>query len=230
MDYLEFKELYHYGIKGQKWGERRFQNEDGSLTSAGEQRYYTNRHSKVKEQTGTISYNKAYRNENNRVKEDKQVYKHNTNLLKSQKKSGQIDNETYKTEKERLKSDYFNQKLETQKANAAATKNISNKSIAGGIAGGLSATAIGIVGSVAFSNMAVKDIFKGNKGKVAIESGLALTSAIMAAAGSWEASKASAAMQAKNAARVTGHGSIRESLQRQAQMEAAYKAGRNSRK
>ena len=32
-------ELYHYGIKGQKWGVRRYQNEDGSLTSAGKERY-----------------------------------------------------------------------------------------------------------------------------------------------------------------------------------------------
>lgn len=31
--------LYHHGIKGQKWGERRFQNEDGSLTEAGRKRY-----------------------------------------------------------------------------------------------------------------------------------------------------------------------------------------------
>lgn len=28
-------ELYHHGIKGQKWGIRRFQNPDGTLTSAG---------------------------------------------------------------------------------------------------------------------------------------------------------------------------------------------------
>lgn len=32
-------ELYHHGIKGQKWGVRRFQNKDGSLTSAGKKRY-----------------------------------------------------------------------------------------------------------------------------------------------------------------------------------------------
>lgn len=32
-------ELYHHGIKGQKWGRRRFQNVDGSLTSAGKLRY-----------------------------------------------------------------------------------------------------------------------------------------------------------------------------------------------
>lgn len=32
-------ELYHYGIKGQKWNVRRYQNEDGSLTAAGRIRY-----------------------------------------------------------------------------------------------------------------------------------------------------------------------------------------------
>ena len=34
--------LAHHGIKGQKWGIRRFQNEDGSLTSEGKKRYGTN--------------------------------------------------------------------------------------------------------------------------------------------------------------------------------------------
>lgn len=32
--------IQHHGIKGQKWGVRRFQNKDGSLTPAGEKRYY----------------------------------------------------------------------------------------------------------------------------------------------------------------------------------------------
>lgn len=37
--YESSNELYHHGIKGQKWGRRRFQNSDGSLTAAGRSRY-----------------------------------------------------------------------------------------------------------------------------------------------------------------------------------------------
>lgn len=32
-------ELYHHGIKGQRWGVRRYQNKDGTLTNAGKKRY-----------------------------------------------------------------------------------------------------------------------------------------------------------------------------------------------
>lgn len=32
------EELYHFGIKGQKWGVRRYQNKDGTLTDAGRKR------------------------------------------------------------------------------------------------------------------------------------------------------------------------------------------------
>ena len=43
-DYLAYRikysnELYHYGVKGQKWGIRRYQNPDGSLTDEGYARY-----------------------------------------------------------------------------------------------------------------------------------------------------------------------------------------------
>ena len=43
-DYLAYRvtysnELYHYGVKGQKWGIRRYQNLNGTLTEEGKIRY-----------------------------------------------------------------------------------------------------------------------------------------------------------------------------------------------
>lgn len=35
---MEKYELYHWGVKGQKWGVRRYQNADGTLTAAGKKR------------------------------------------------------------------------------------------------------------------------------------------------------------------------------------------------
>jgi len=51
---MDIQYIKHHGIKGQRWGIRRFQNEDGSLTSQGKKRYNVNA-------DGTTSLKESYR-------------------------------------------------------------------------------------------------------------------------------------------------------------------------
>lgn len=73
--------LSHHGIKGQKWGRRRWQNEDGTLTKAGKERYYGESDSRDTAQTDEemINATKSYNAYNNYVKAQKQ-YNENQKL------------------------------------------------------------------------------------------------------------------------------------------------------
>ena len=76
-------ELYHHGIKGQKWGVRRWQNSDGTFNDAGKKRYFgdgagENYHKLSKKITSSMS------NENTSSKQNK------TGLSDKQKKALKI--------------------------------------------------------------------------------------------------------------------------------------------
>lgn len=69
-------ELYHHGIQGMKWGVRRYQNEDGSLTPEGKVRYGSNAETKT--------YAKALNSE------DKRMAPHKRNLIEATTKRDRL--------------------------------------------------------------------------------------------------------------------------------------------
>ena len=73
---MDYNELIHWGIKGQKWGIRRYQNKDGSLTPEGRSRRSKNVHDdyrKAHDSKSVKSMSDAeLRNRNNRLQMERQ--------------------------------------------------------------------------------------------------------------------------------------------------------------
>ena len=78
-------EIYHWGIKGQRWGFRRFQNEDGSLTPEGELRYNQDKQKAAREKAAEMYKTKKYKAKL-ALKQEKQKVKDASALAKTAKK------------------------------------------------------------------------------------------------------------------------------------------------
>ena len=79
--YVVSNELYHHGIKGQRWGVRRFQNADGSLKKAGIKRQ-THREKELSIAKNNLAGNKREINSINKSLEDLDKNKYNSKTWK----------------------------------------------------------------------------------------------------------------------------------------------------
>lgn len=98
MNYIYKKKkdyLYHHGIQGQKWGVRKYQNPDGSLTAAGADRYGI-------EEPGKIIKNEIKGMNKRQLKKSYESYKQKT-LDEMNKDAVISDNEHAKVIKELAK-------------------------------------------------------------------------------------------------------------------------------
>lgn len=74
-------ELYHYGRKGMKWGQRLYQNKDGSLTALGRLRYRKNQKSTDRKRKAALE--KARKAKSAKKQEELSVEEQRKKLLKS---------------------------------------------------------------------------------------------------------------------------------------------------
>lgn len=68
-------ELYHHGILGQKWGVRRYQNKDGTLTPLGKKMYEKEQSMLPKNKRKPVERGKEYEIANKYAERDSQVSK-----------------------------------------------------------------------------------------------------------------------------------------------------------
>lgn len=88
--YYNPDELYHHGVKGMKWGVRRYQNKDGSLTTAGKKKQIMD-DSKAEMNKARVNKRiknsaKAAREADKQYKQSKKNYKKAKSDFKEQKK------------------------------------------------------------------------------------------------------------------------------------------------
>ena len=105
-------ELYHWGIKGQKWGVRRFQNEDGTLTPQGRIRYANDEYDRQKR-----SAKETYRNSvksGQDKKSAKEAYKQSMRNAQDARTIGRYQGEELKSINDKY---HYNDRTENRQRN-----------------------------------------------------------------------------------------------------------------
>ena len=136
-------ELYHFGIKKQKWGVRRFQNKDGSLTAAGKKRYYDTPELNAQKENVKRMKREAYQTMSvkkfNEYLNEKRLYETNKEVERIKSKNVQFKNKS----KHRLKLEqqYKELGMTDEQAQAAANNKIRTEKILA-VSAGVAVTAV----------------------------------------------------------------------------------------
>lgn len=137
-EYNYSTELYHFGIKGMRWGVRRYQNKDGSLTKAGEKRYSDKSPYEVRTVDGDVFRVSRGSNRNYNSKKSKVVKTWGEHLREvDNEKLSKQSSQSMKKSKHRLNLEekYRKGGLSKEDAEIAADKRIKKERIIAAAAG-----------------------------------------------------------------------------------------------